>query len=370
MATHPAARYAGPAWLAAGLVVYLLVRRERGAGLLEHVTSTDEQVVPEATFTSILVPMKLGEIGEEMVATAVKLAEERGGTRRGAARDQGAARAAARRAAGRRGRHARPSRSRRREALGADHGVEVRGSIVRARSIGDAIVKEADAHGRGPDRPRLGAALAAPVALLLAYCGLRAQESAVRGSDRRVPARRTRRGGCTRMRDPRDEQYAKLLVETCVDVQPGWQVVVAASLLARPLLDEVCRAIARRGAYALVRHAARHQHDPGRLDQGGVGRAAAQAAADRGARACSTSTRSSRSSRRRTRATAADVEPRRLQLLQEGGRRAMERMISGDVPWVGCQYPTPALAQDAGMTLEQFEEFLYGSVLHRLGRRA
>ena len=76
MATHPAARYVGPAWLAAGLVVYCLVRRERGAGLLEHVVSTDEQVVPEATFTTILVPMKLGEIGEEMVATAVKLAQE------------------------------------------------------------------------------------------------------------------------------------------------------------------------------------------------------------------------------------------------------------------------------------------------------
>ena len=80
MATHPAARYAGPAWLAVGLVVYLLVRRERGAGLLEHVTSTDERVVPEATFTTILVPMKLGDIGEEMVATAVKLAQERGGS--------------------------------------------------------------------------------------------------------------------------------------------------------------------------------------------------------------------------------------------------------------------------------------------------
>ena len=49
------------------------------------------------------------------------------------------------------------------------------------------------------------------------------------------------------MRDPRDEQYANLLVETCVDVQPGWQVVVAASPLARPLFDEVCRAIAAPG---------------------------------------------------------------------------------------------------------------------------
>ena len=55
------------------------------------------------------------------------------------------------------------------------------------------------------------------------------------------------------MRDPRDEQYARILVETCIDVQPGWQVVVVASPLAAPLLGEVCRAIARRGAYVLPR---------------------------------------------------------------------------------------------------------------------
>ena len=34
--------------------------------------------LPQAEFSKILVPMKLGEIGEEMVATAVKLAQERG----------------------------------------------------------------------------------------------------------------------------------------------------------------------------------------------------------------------------------------------------------------------------------------------------
>src|ERR671938_2137279 len=78
MITHRGARYGGPVWLLIGLAVYLLVRRGRGAGLLEPVRSADEQVLPEASFSSILVPMKLGEIGEEMVATAVKLAQERG----------------------------------------------------------------------------------------------------------------------------------------------------------------------------------------------------------------------------------------------------------------------------------------------------
>ena len=53
--------------------------------------------------------------------------------------------------------------------------------------------------------------------------------------------------------DPRVEAYAKLLVETCVDVQPGWQVLVTGSYLARPLLEEVSRQVGRRGAYAIQR---------------------------------------------------------------------------------------------------------------------
>src|SRR5919197_434145 len=146
MATHPAARYAGPAWLAAGLVISFFVRRERGAGLLEHVVSTDEQVVPEATFSSILVPMKLGEIGEEMVATAVKLAQERGSSvvalhvikvpldePLDATLEKEEWRAA--------------ESIEEAKALGADHGVEVHGITVRSRSIGDAIVKAAKETG-------------------------------------------------------------------------------------------------------------------------------------------------------------------------------------------------------------------------------
>ena len=55
------------------------------------------------------------------------------------------------------------------------------------------------------------------------------------------------------MRDPRDEQYARILVETCIDVQPGWQVIVLSGPLGGPLFAEVARAIARRGAYVLPR---------------------------------------------------------------------------------------------------------------------
>jgi APA family basic amino acid/polyamine antiporter len=75
--THAGARYAGAAWLAIGLVVYALVRRSRGQGLTERVEAPDNIVFTDVPrFRRILVPMKLGIIGEEMAATAVKLASE------------------------------------------------------------------------------------------------------------------------------------------------------------------------------------------------------------------------------------------------------------------------------------------------------
>jgi APA family basic amino acid/polyamine antiporter len=143
MATHPGARYGGPVWLLAGIAVYVIVRRERGAGLLEHLAAADEQVLPEAaSFSKILVPMKLGEIGEEMVATAVRLAQDRNASVEALfvikvpldqpldaelfdLEEQAAASLAEA------------------KALGADNGVEVHGRTMRARSIGEAIVQAA-----------------------------------------------------------------------------------------------------------------------------------------------------------------------------------------------------------------------------------
>jgi APA family basic amino acid/polyamine antiporter len=143
MATHAGARYGGPVWLAAGLVVYVLVRRGRGERLREHVVSADEhRDLEEAQYSKILVPMKLGPIGEEMVATAVKLAQERGASVEALhvirvpmdkpldaeLHDQEESGAASLAEA---------------QLLGAEHGVSVHGVTVRARSIGDAIVSQA-----------------------------------------------------------------------------------------------------------------------------------------------------------------------------------------------------------------------------------
>ena len=55
------------------------------------------------------------------------------------------------------------------------------------------------------------------------------------------------------MADPRVKELAELLVGRSLDVQPGWQVMINATALARPLVEELVRALARRSAYPLVR---------------------------------------------------------------------------------------------------------------------
>jgi aminopeptidase len=53
--------------------------------------------------------------------------------------------------------------------------------------------------------------------------------------------------------EPRVEAYARLLVERSIGVQPGWQVLVAATTAARPVAEELSRQLGELGAYALSR---------------------------------------------------------------------------------------------------------------------
>jgi APA family basic amino acid/polyamine antiporter len=142
IATHPGARYVGPAWLVIGFVVYYVVRRAHGEGLTQRVIAPGEQVIDVPHFRRILVPMKLGIIGEEMLATAVKLAGEHGAAVEAlhvisvpldqpldAELHDKEERAEAALAEA--------------KLLGAENGVQVVGTTMRARSIGRAIVDHA-----------------------------------------------------------------------------------------------------------------------------------------------------------------------------------------------------------------------------------
>jgi basic amino acid/polyamine antiporter, APA family len=129
-------------------LVFVLVRRSEHERLLEHVEPAQADLVPEAegVYESILVPVKLGPIGEEMLATAIRLAEERGCSVHALhvirvplempldaeLVDQEEAAEASLADA---------------KLLASEHGVEVQGDIVRARAIGEAIVEYASRDG-------------------------------------------------------------------------------------------------------------------------------------------------------------------------------------------------------------------------------
>jgi basic amino acid/polyamine antiporter, APA family len=146
--THGAAQIAGPLWLATGAVVYVVVRRFEQEGLMESVHPAEADLVPETegVYANILVPLKIGPIGEEVLATAVRLAEERSSTvsvlyvlRVPLDRPLDAEL---------------PDEERRAaesiaeiDALAAEHKLTIDASIVRARALGEAIVEEANRRG-------------------------------------------------------------------------------------------------------------------------------------------------------------------------------------------------------------------------------
>ena len=169
------------------------------------------------------------------------------------------------------------------------------------------------------------------------------------------------------MSDARVERYAELLLGTCLGVERGWQVMVWSTPWARPLLEEVLKQLGERGAYPLLRltfsggsayHRAWLRHAP--LDV--ISEAAPievhaweQCDAWLGV-----------SAPENTRDGADIPAERTIALAKAYGkayRDARSRLDYVDTPSVMCWYPTPALAQDAGMTLPAFADFLYGSCL-------
>ena len=165
------------------------------------------------------------------------------------------------------------------------------------------------------------------------------------------------------MIDPRVERYAEILLDTCLGVQRGWQVLVWGTPWGRPLLEKVMKQLGERGAYPLLRltfsgglvyHRAWLRHapleaiaEPAAIDVHALQQCDAVLAV-----AAPENTRD-----------GADIAAERTSAVQSAYRPATARMHENEVPWVICSYPTPALAQDAGMTLPAFEDFLYRSCL-------
>ena len=173
---HGGARYVGGAWLVFGIVMYVVYRRGQAKPLRARFTipAAALQDVAEAEYGSILVPVFGSELDDDIMGTAGRLASEEGDEGEGGAviealfvvevpmslpldarvPDEQIARAKA--------------AVRRAKEVGEEYeGVVVATAMVRARSVGAAIVSEAKRRGveaivlaaEAPTRTRGGALL-------------------------------------------------------------------------------------------------------------------------------------------------------------------------------------------------------------------
>ncbi len=164
------------------------------------------------------------------------------------------------------------------------------------------------------------------------------------------------------MADARVVKLAELLVRYCTDVRPGDWVLVRGDVSAMPLIEETLRQVVRAGgnptlqlesdtlSEILLREA---QAD--RLDW--VAPSDALMAEQLDVRIGINAASNTRS--------LTGVDPKRQQTYQSARRkfqrRYMERSAEGSHRWVITNYPCPAFAQEADMSLAAYEEFVYAA---------
>ncbi|MGH3001440.1 MAG: aminopeptidase [Gaiellaceae bacterium] len=171
------------------------------------------------------------------------------------------------------------------------------------------------------------------------------------------------------MRDPRIDEYARLLVERSVAVQPGWQVSVRATPLARPLVEAIVEQVARRGAYPILQLSFEQIGGPFARE---APLELLREAAPLQRRIWDEVDASISIWAPENTREGSDLSEERQAALQQAGRPLRERTMSMSVPWVVAEYPVAAAAQDGGLTLAAYEQFVFDAVLldwDREGRR-
>jgi aminopeptidase len=166
------------------------------------------------------------------------------------------------------------------------------------------------------------------------------------------------------MRDPRLAKLADVLVRYSVGVKKGQIVRITAASVANPLVVEIYRKVVEAGAHPLVRvnpeetaelflkHASDEQlayvnpialYEIEQID-------------------CSIHIWAEENTKALT-----NIDPKRIGLQQSARKPIfdtfMKRAGSGQLKWSGTQYPTQGSAQDAEMSLSEYEDFVYSAGL-------
>jgi aminopeptidase len=174
----------------------------------------------------------------------------------------------------------------------------------------------------------------------------------------------TKDQGIKKMSDPRVENLAKILVDYSTGVKPGDWVLVQGNIIALPLVNEVVRRALQAGGNVNVL-----------LDSEELSETVLSASGDDQLKwvspiesmlvekvNCMINLRASGNTR-----AMNGIAPEKQRLRQSARRKIMEtylqRSAQGDLRWVLTNYPCPAFAQDADMSLRDYEDFVYAATL-------
>ena len=158
------------------------------------------------------------------------------------------------------------------------------------------------------------------------------------------------------------EKYANLLVNYCVDIQPGDKLFVKSTTLAEPLVREVYRAALRAGATVDVSLAFREQNKI-LLEEGNDAQLDHVSPLNKKSietyqaylfiRAPFNLREDQEADPAKVKRQKAAGAPLNKIYFQRTATRDLKRNL--------CQYPTVAAAQNAGMSLEDYEKFVFGA---------
>lgn len=162
------------------------------------------------------------------------------------------------------------------------------------------------------------------------------------------------------MRDPRLDKLAKVIVHYSCAIQPGEIVQLASDIVASPLIEAMYEELIRAGAYvdlklgssALFDIFYAHANDEQLSWTSPTAKFAYETIDARIAFWAETNTKS-----------LSKVDPSRLSKASAGRRElmtiSMQRSATTHFRWCGTLFPTQASAQDAEMSLAEYEDFVF-----------
>ena len=164
------------------------------------------------------------------------------------------------------------------------------------------------------------------------------------------------------MSDPRIKKLADLLVNYSVKVQPGQWVLINSHVIAEPLTNEVLRAVLEAGGLPqiilssddLVETGFRYSNNEQLSWISPVVKTLYEEVDVLIALRAFENTK-----------YLANIDPKKQQVQaqarQELMQTYMKRAASGDLKWTLTQYPCPAYAQDADMSLSEYQDFVHSA---------